>query len=294
MGAGPPSVIDQNAGRPARNYQWSLGLQRQINANLMVEAAYVGTRGIWWATSGSSSSTSQLVNYNYLSPQLLNSHGLSLSNPADLTILAAPLGSAAAGPFQNKVPYAGFPLTATVAQSLRPFPQFNSGLTATWAPLGDTWYDSLQVKATQRFSHGLSATFAFTWSKNLDNMEGSVMPTDVGNRQTAVTLNALDRPLVSSWALNYTVPTILKGSNSAGFKTLSWVARDWQIGAFFQYSSGAWIPAPHCDDQPFAKQSYFPEHGHGPRTGRAAVPAKPQLQMLQSQYNVRIESSRLG
>ena len=32
---------------------------------------------------------------------------------------------------------AGFPLTATVAQSLRPFPQFNSGLNVLSAPLGD-------------------------------------------------------------------------------------------------------------------------------------------------------------
>jgi hypothetical protein len=103
----------------------------------------------------------------------------------------------------------------------------------------------------------LSATFAFTWSKNLDNMEGSVMPTDVGNRQTAVTLDALDRPLVSSWALNYTVPTILGGSKSAGYKAASWVARDWQIGAFFQYSSGALIPPPIATTSPSLSNLIF-------------------------------------
>jgi len=155
------------------------------------------------------------------------------------------------------VPYAGFPLTATVAQSLRPFPQFNSGLTATWAPLGDTWYDSLQVKATQRLAYGLSATFAFTWSKNLDNMEGSTMPTDVGNRQTAVTLDNLDRPLVASWALNYTVPPVWRGSPLAGFKAVSFVARDWQIGAFFQYSSGALIPPPAASSSPSLSNLIF-------------------------------------
>ncbi|HEX4275740.1 MAG TPA: TonB-dependent receptor [Bryobacteraceae bacterium] len=250
VGAGPPSVIDQNAGRPARNYQWSLGVQREIMPNLVVEAAYVGTRGIWWATSGPTSSTSQLVNYNYLTPQILSANGLSLSNPVDLAILSAQIGSPAAGSFQNKVPYAGFPLTATVAQSLRPFPQFNSGLTATWAPLGDTWYDSLQLKATKRLSHGLDATFAFTWAKNLDNMEGATMPTNVGNRQTAVTLNNLDRPLVSSWAINYTVPSIFAGSGSTGLKAVSWVARDWRIGGFFQYSSGSLIPPPLATSSP--------------------------------------------
>ena len=36
------------------------------------------------------------------------------------------------------------------------------------APLG-TWYDALQVKVTKRFSHGLTATMAYTFSKALDN-----------------------------------------------------------------------------------------------------------------------------
>jgi hypothetical protein len=250
VGAGPPVVVDQNAGRPARNYQWSVGLQRQITGNLMVEAAYVGTRGIWWPFSGSTSNPGDLVNYNYLSPQLLSTYGLSLNNPADLAILSAQVGSPTAGPFMDKIPYAGFPLTATVAQSLRPFPQFNSGLAPTWAPLGDTWYNSLQAKATKRFSHGLSATFAFTWSENLDTMEGGSVPTDVGNRQTARMLDSLDRPLVTSWALNYTVPTILGGSKSPGLKAVSWVARDWQIGGFFQYSSGSLIPPPLANASP--------------------------------------------
>jgi hypothetical protein len=90
-----------------------------------------------------------LLNYNFLSTQLLSSYGLSLNNPADVATLAATLNSPAAGRFQNKVPYAGFPLTSTVAQSLRPFPQFNSGLAALWAPLGNSWYDSLQTKVTK-------------------------------------------------------------------------------------------------------------------------------------------------
>ena len=244
VGAGPPSVIDQNAGRPARNYQWSVGLQREIVRNLVVEAAYVGSRGIWWSPI-----SSPLVNYNYLSPQRLSSYGLNLNNPADLAILSAQVGSAAAGPFQNKVPYAGFPLTATVAQSLRPFPQFNSGLTPIWAPLGDTWYDSLQVKATKRLSHGLDATVAFTWAKDLDNMAGNNVPTDVGNRQTAKTLDALDRPLVASFAVNYTVPA-LRNFKSEGLKAVSWIARDWQIGGFFQYASGALIAPPLATSSP--------------------------------------------
>jgi len=239
VGAGPPSVIDQNAGRPGRNLQWSIGVQREIVPNLVVEAAYVGSRGAWWAPIAS-----PLVNYNYLSPQLLSNYGLSLDNAADRAILSAQLGSAAAGRFQNKLPFAGFPVTATVAQSLRPFPQFNSGLASIWAPLGDTWYDSLQVKATKRLSHGLDLSYSFTWAKELDNLAGTTIPTDVGNRQNAKTLATLYRPFVTSVAFNYTVPAL------GGFKALSWVTRDWQLGGFFQYASGALIAPPLANASP--------------------------------------------
>jgi hypothetical protein len=156
---GPTSVVDQNGGRPARQIQWSVGLQREIARDLIVEAAYVGNRGAWWLSTN-------LDNYNALTPQFLSSqYGLDVNSLADRTILTAPVGSSSAGRFQNKLPYAGFPTTASVAQSLRPFPQFSSGLSPLWATQGRTWYDSLQVKATKRLSHGLDVLYAFTWSK---------------------------------------------------------------------------------------------------------------------------------
>jgi hypothetical protein len=257
VGPGPPSVIDQNAGRPARNLQWSFGLQREIARNLVVEAGYVGTRGVWWAPAGGSGNiAAKLVNYNYLSPQVLSTYGLNLNSPADLATLSAQVGSAAAGRFQNKIPFSGFPLTATVAQSLLPFPQFNSVLAATWAPLGDTWYNSLQIKATKRLSHGLDVIYNFTWAKEMDTLGGTFLPTDVGNRQTARTLSTLDRPLVTSFAVNYTTPS-LKGSTSTGMKALSWVARDWQVSGFFQYASGSLIPPPVANASPTLLTTVF-------------------------------------
>ncbi|HEY7339219.1 MAG TPA: TonB-dependent receptor [Bryobacteraceae bacterium] len=250
VGAGPPAVIDQNAGRPARNLQWSVGVQREIIPDLVVEAAYVGSRGAWWAPAGAAGNVANtLVNYNYLSPQLLSNYGLSLTDPSSLAILTAQVGSAAAGPFRNKIPFDGFPLTATVAQSLRPFPQYNSALAATWAPLGDTWYNSLQVKATKRLSHGLDLIYNFTWAKEMDNLEGTFIPIDVGNRKNARTIATLYRPLVTSFAVNYTVPA-LPADNSGAWKPVRWIARDWQLGGFFQYASGALIPPPGANLAP--------------------------------------------
>jgi hypothetical protein len=259
LGAGTQYVLDQNAGRPARNLQWSFGVQREIVRNLVVEASYVGSRGAWWAPVGASGNIAGLlVNYNYISPDLLNTYGLNLNNAADRAILTAQIGSAAAGRFQNKIPFAGFPLSATVAQALRPFPQFNCSFSATgaptcmiptWTPLGDTWYNSMQVKATKRLSHGLDLLFNYTWAKELDNLGGTFFPTDVGNRQTARTLATLYRPQVTSVAINYITPS-LKGSNSTPMKAVSWAARDWQFGIFTQYSSGALIPPPLANASP--------------------------------------------
>src|SRR5215471_1111724 len=42
-----PQEQDQNAGRPARQFQWSVGVQREVVRNLLVEATYVGNRGAW-------------------------------------------------------------------------------------------------------------------------------------------------------------------------------------------------------------------------------------------------------
>ncbi len=229
-----PQYYDQNAGRPARQYQYSFSVQREITGNLVVQASYIGNRGIWWPTYlQPTGATGDLVNYNYLSNAILSQNGLSLNNPADLAILEAPIGSAAAGPFQNKLPFAGFPLTATVAQSLRPFPQFTT-IPVINATLGDTWYNSMQLTADKRVSHGLQFNFAFTWSKSEDNFAGSP---DVQNRGLAKSIDYLDQPFVTRIGITYTLP-------KWGPKALSYVVRDWMVNAFGYYASGIPLAPP--------------------------------------------------
>jgi Carboxypeptidase regulatory-like domain/TonB dependent receptor-like, beta-barrel len=228
---GMTSVVDQNAGRPARQIQWSAGVQREILRDLVVDAAYVGNRGAWWLST-------ILDNYNALTPQILSAAGLDINNPSDRAILRAPIGSSAAGRFQNKLPYAGFPLTATVAQALRPFPQFSSGLTPLWAPEGRTWYDSLQLKVTKRYSHGLILDYAFTWAKEeqLGIEAGTV--NDFQNRIQNKTISGFSRPFASVISANYRLPAW--GPN----KYVSQIVRDWTIGAVLSYGSGLPILAP--------------------------------------------------
>jgi Carboxypeptidase regulatory-like domain/TonB dependent receptor len=149
-----PAFIDRNAGRPPRINQWSAGIQRQITTNLMIEAAYVGNRGVWM-------NAPNMMDLNGITPQRLAAYGLNLANAADRTVLTSRLSSAAAIARGFTAPYAGFPMNQTVAQSLRPYPQFGN-ISIQQAPLGNSWYDSLQAKVTKRFSHGLNVQSAFT------------------------------------------------------------------------------------------------------------------------------------
>ncbi len=241
----PPQEIDQNAGRPARQIQWSAGLQREVLPNLMVEAAYVGNRGAWW-------NAPFMEGINILTPQILSAHGLSLNNATDLQLLASPISSplAATMGFSN-LPYAGFPSGSTVAQSLRPFPQFGCICNMHWAPLGDTWYNSLQAKATKRFSHGLDFTSSFTWSKQETiGAEESIAQggpvfaatNDVFNRDQNKYLSGFDQPFLFVFAGNYTIP---KPSLAGHFgSVLSRAVRGWEIGAVLRYGSGLPIMSP--------------------------------------------------
>jgi len=242
-----PQEMDQNAGRPARQIQWSVGVQREVSPNFLVEASYVGNRGAWWNSGG-------MISPNAISEQTLAAHGLSLNSPADLKILAAPLNSpiAIAAGFGTP-PYAGFPLTATVAQSLRPFPQYGAVTNWHWVPDGDTWYQSLQLKATKRLSHGLQVNSSFTWSKQLDagveddyGRGDGVFINDVFNRANQKTLSAYDQPFLLVLSTTYTTPKLRGGNRFTGNKAVSWLARDWQIGALLRYASGLPILSPQA------------------------------------------------
>lgn len=233
--AAGPAAVDQNYGRPSRLWQWNVGLQREIGRDLVVEASYVGNRGVWWRAPG-------LVDYNALRPQtLLSVYGLDWSSQADRTILSSAVSSVNAGRFQGRIPFAGFSQAQTVAQSLRPFPQF-TGLAATGAPLGNTWYDALQAKVTKRFSRGLDATATYTFSKELmlgaDTDTGGGVINDVFNRKINKQLSSFSRPHIFVLAANYTLPKW--GAN----KFVDVLVSDWTVGAVLQYTSGLPIQSP--------------------------------------------------
>ncbi|MBZ5632512.1 MAG: TonB-dependent receptor [Acidobacteriia bacterium] len=228
---GGPLFVDPNAARPARQYQWSIGLQREVTRNLVVEASYVANRGIWWSAGA-------LAPINSMSQGQLTKDGFTVGTLADGTALSTPLGPQLAGLASRGVglPYASFPVAQTVLQSLLPFPQFTGNINPTAAPLGKTWYDSLQVTLTQRLSHGLTVNGNFTWSKNLDLLSSP----DIFNRSLGKNISVNDLPLQLRFSAQYVTPRVkVFGSGLA-----SYLLGDWTVGWYAQYQSAPIIARP--------------------------------------------------
>jgi hypothetical protein len=252
----PPSSpfvsIAPNSGRLPRIFQWSLGFQRELTPNLLVDASYVGNRGAWWVGPLLAG-----LNYNALTPEGLKSrYGLDVTNRADTTLLNTQINSPnviARFPWlanPNSV-YPGFPATQTLLQALRPYPQWNGIPPFLGPPDANTWYDSLQVKLTKRFSHGLSGQVAYTWQKELTNGTNAntayVTPSpplinDVFNRAIDKQISGFSQPQVLVFAFSYTTPKLQAGGT--GFRALSWVLRDWTYSGVLRYQSGQLLQSP--------------------------------------------------
>jgi hypothetical protein len=224
----PPPLIDRGAGRPPRVTQWNISLQREITKDLVLEAAYVGNRGVWFESDA-------MINLNANTPERLAAFGLDINTQADRTLLTSPLNSAQVQARGFKPPYAGYPGSATLAQALRPFPQFGN-IGVQGAPLGNTWFDSLQMKLIKRVSHGLDLLGTFVWQKELTTTEGYV--NNVFNRSLQRTLSSMSQPVALVFAFNYLAPAW--GSNRWVRKAL----RDWTVSGILKYASGLPIPVP--------------------------------------------------
>src|SRR5262245_26802892 len=230
-------IQDRNGGRPGRVNQWNIAVQRELSRNLSVEVAYVGNRGVWLEAD-------DLVNTNALNPAKLQAIGIDLNSAADRQLLTSRIDSPLAQARGFSAPYAGFPGSATVAQSLRPFPQFNDRLGVRWAPLGNNWYDSLQVKVTKRYSRGLEMTTAYTFQKELvlgsggNPGLGGPPVNNVFDRQAQKSLASSSQPHILAIGFTYVTPRL------GPHRIMQQALGNWTIGGLVRYASGALIGVP--------------------------------------------------
>jgi hypothetical protein len=135
---------------------YNLGVQREVIKNTTISVDFSGSNGHFLGTS-----IGRTIYGNQLNPSTYVLGGL-LSQPASATNIAA----ARAILPSFALPFANFSPSATIAQALRPFPQYN-GFSDIWGNIGNSDYASLQLALKQTemraFSYGLSYTFAKTY-----------------------------------------------------------------------------------------------------------------------------------
>jgi hypothetical protein len=251
-GVSDPYAPDQNENRPPRINQYSFGVQQEITRNFIVEASYVGNHAVWLGngplgtiggTGVNSAGSAQIPASTYAEFGLYPYPGTGpagYNNYADYLLTLQPLSSAAV---QSRLaqsghagftPYAGFPGFDSLQAALYPYPQYG-GILDSNSPTGASKYDSLQIKATKRFSHGLQAGGTYTWG------QGFVRPDrqDFFNPQSAVWQLQQIPPQDLNFNAIYTVP-------GAPFlpKGVHYLAKDWQIGWFANYQSGQFLTPP--------------------------------------------------
>ena len=152
---GDPSI----GGVPPRYQNWNLSVERALPGGITLGAAYVGSNGhhLGMASAGGGRGLwSDQINPKYL----------ALGNLLQAQATAANLAAA------NKIvpgialPFPSF--TGSISQMLRPFPQYN-GLNDVWGDVGNSHYNSMQITAIKRLSHGLSFNFNYAYSKAIDD-----------------------------------------------------------------------------------------------------------------------------
>jgi hypothetical protein len=151
--AGLSTLVGQNVtgmDRSRRNpyaQQWNLNIQRTLWANLLLDVAYAGSRGLHL--------------FGNLNPNQL---------PNDLLSLGDGLRELVPNPFIGRIvsgPLSGAQVARN--QLLRPYPHFNA-ITLGNISYGASTYHSLQAKLERRFSAGFSLLFSYTFSKLLDDV----------------------------------------------------------------------------------------------------------------------------
>jgi hypothetical protein len=233
-------------GKPPRTVQTNVGMQHALSQSMSLDIAYVGTRGSWFEADG-------LLDPTQLGQAQLSPYGLSLANADDRALLGSPISSPAVVARGFTAPYVGFPSGASLAQALRPFPQFNFGgnQIISSAMIGNYWYDSLQVKVSRRLSRGLWAQASYTWSKvlgtvNGDGGSGSAVPVGEANLppKSYKTYVSIDTPQILSVSYRYTIPTF--GLAEGRWKSA--LLKGWTTDGILIYSSGALIQVPNAQN----------------------------------------------
>jgi hypothetical protein len=207
--------VDRNQ-KSGYSQQWNLTIQKTLGRDLNLEAGYVGSKNTRLGIPD--------ANLNQLPG-------------ADLALGSALLAQVP-NPYFGQIPASSSLGAATIArqQLLRAYPRFTS-VALYRDNVGNSTYNSVQAKLEKRFSRGLTFTFAYTFSKLIDDASSVFSPSifigpvanngaaDAFNRHLEKDVSQGDIPRVFSAGWVYELPRV-------------WKISGWQIGGLTRIQSG--------------------------------------------------------
>ena len=211
-------------GLPGRIQNWQVSLQRELPKGVLLDVSYIGSYG---------TNLESYIPINQVDPKYLSLGSLLSKRVTDPTVAA--LG--------YQAPYAGFPATGTLAQTLRPYPQYNN-IVAYYSGGGGTTYNALQAKVEKRLG-AVTLLADYTWEKNISingsytNAGNGVTPQNQYNLGAERFISIQDVPQTLNFVYTWDLP-FGSGrkflSSSSGFVRA--VVGGWTIAGIQQYYSG--------------------------------------------------------
>jgi len=224
---------------PATYDSWTMSVQREVRHGMTVEVDYNGSQG--------SKLQANLLNINQVPLSAVNDLIARLGPTAAVALLSMQANSPQAVAAGIKIPYPNFTnpavqTTRSVAQALRPFPQYgtinttNSGGDKT----GRSMYHAGVVKLTQRMTSGFMFQGSYTLSKlmtDADVFSGSTGSMDTAQPDLEYSIGRLDQTHIIK--LN-TVVELPFGPGRRWLKegVASHILGGWRVAAVQSYSSG--------------------------------------------------------
>jgi len=198
--------------------QFNVNIQRELPFDTLLEVAYVGTRGYYLHRNDEGG-----LSLNQLDPQYLS--------------LGSKLNDKVSNPFYG-TPFATGVLASAQtsrAQLLRPYPQFTD-IIPIYSVGASSFFHSLQVTATKRYSKGLQMQLAYTWGKNIDDglshqnsynirADRALSDIDVSHRTTIMGIYDMPFGRGRHWGSNWS-------------RLMDLVAGGWQVNGIATLSAG--------------------------------------------------------
>ncbi|MCI0388971.1 MAG: TonB-dependent receptor [Acidobacteria bacterium] len=218
-GTGGAMTFGDPNSQPPRYQNWNLSVQRSLTQSLVVTAAYVGSNGKQLRGGGRGPWSNQMDPKYLVLGNLLNANA-TLANVAAAQAIVPGIS----------LPFPTF--VGTIAQMLRPFPQYNS-VADVYGNVGQSNYNALQLSVQQRLSHGLTFNFNYTISKALGTING--------NRSAYIQekhLSTTDQPHLLNAFYSYQLPFGKGQTFNPDNKVARAVVSGWQISGITRYASG--------------------------------------------------------